>query len=81
MRAMKYFRHILMHHETFFKIFDGSQNISLRSIFVGVEAQTSETRQIVVKIKIKNLMHFDPDARVFALSNCTTYNFVTNFLQ
>ena len=31
---MKYFRHILMCHETFFKIFDGPQDIFLCSIFV-----------------------------------------------
>ena len=31
--AMKYFRHILMGHEIFFKIFDVPQNIFLRSIF------------------------------------------------
>ena len=32
--VMKYFRHILMGHEIFFKIFSGSQNIFLCSIFV-----------------------------------------------
>ena len=32
--AMKYFRHILMGHEIFFKIFDGPQNIFLCSIFI-----------------------------------------------
>ena len=32
--VMKYFRHILMVHEIFFKIFDGRQNIFLYSIFV-----------------------------------------------
>ena len=32
--VMKYFRHILMGHKIFFKMFDGSQNISLCSIFV-----------------------------------------------
>ena len=32
--VMKYFRHILMGHEIFLKIFDGTQNISLRSIFI-----------------------------------------------
>ena len=31
---MKYFRHILMGHEIYFKIFDGPQNIFLCSIFV-----------------------------------------------
>ena len=33
MGVMKYFRHILMDHEIFFKIFDGPQNIFLCSIF------------------------------------------------
>ena len=32
--VMKYFRHILMGHEIFLKVFDGTQNISLRSIFI-----------------------------------------------
>ena len=32
--VMKYFRHILMGHEKFFKIFDRPQNIFLCSIFV-----------------------------------------------
>ena len=30
----KYFRHILMGHEIFFKIFDGRRNIFLCSIFI-----------------------------------------------
>ena len=34
MGAMKYFSHILMGHEIFFKIFDGSQNIFLCSFFI-----------------------------------------------
>ena len=34
MGVIKYFRHILIGHETFFKIFEGPQNILLRSIFV-----------------------------------------------
>ena len=32
--VMKYFRHILMGHEIFLKIFDGPRNIFLCSIFV-----------------------------------------------
>ena len=32
--VMKYFRHILMGHEIFLKIFDGPQNFFLRSIFI-----------------------------------------------
>ena len=31
---MKYFRHILMGHEIFFKIFDEPQNIFVCSIFI-----------------------------------------------
>ena len=34
MEVMKYFRHILMVHEIFLKIFDTPQNIFLCSIFV-----------------------------------------------
>ena len=34
MGVMKYFRHIFMSHEIFFKIFDGAQSIFLYSIFV-----------------------------------------------
>ena len=49
--VMKYFRHILMGHEIFFKIFEGPQNIFLCSIFVilffievkGVGAQDIQT--------------------------------------
>ena len=32
--VMKYFRHILTGHEIFLNIFDGPQNIFLRSIFI-----------------------------------------------
>ena len=31
--------------------------------------QSADIRQIMVNIQKKSLMHFDPDARVFALSN------------
>ena len=34
MELMKHFRHILMSHEIFFKIFDGPQNAFLCSFFV-----------------------------------------------
>ena len=47
--VMKYFRHILMGHEKFFKLFDGPQNIFLCYIFVilffklrGLELKTSK---------------------------------------
>ena len=91
MGVMKYFRHILMGHEIFSKIFDGLRNIFLESIFIilsfklkGLEHKISklaikeiypaDVRQIVVKIKKKCLMHFDPDARVFVLSNSLSEN-------
>ena len=45
MGAMKYFRHILMDHEIFFKIFDEPQNIFLCSIF------------IILFFKLKGLKH------------------------
>ena len=34
MGVIKYFRHIVLGHEIFFKIFDAPQNIFLCSIFV-----------------------------------------------
>ena len=47
--VMKYFRHILIGHKIFFKIFDGPQNISFYSILVilffklrGLEHKTSK---------------------------------------
>ena len=45
MGVMKYFRHTLMDHEMFFKIFDGPRNIFLCSIF------------IILLFKIKGLKH------------------------
>ena len=45
MGVMKYFRHILMGHEIFFKIFDGSQNMFLCFIF------------IILFFKLKGLKH------------------------
>ena len=44
MGAMKYFRHILMGHEIFFKNLDGPQNIFLCSIFI-------------ILFKLKGLQH------------------------
>ena len=50
MRVMKYFRHILMGHEIFVKIFDGPENIFSCSIFLilffklrGLEYQNIQT--------------------------------------
>ena len=60
MGVMKYFRHILMGHEIFFKIFDGPQNIFTCSIFAILffklgdlehKINSADIRQIVVKIK------------------------------
>ena len=45
MKVIKYFSHILMGHEIFFKIFDGPQNIFLCSIFIilfGLKHQISK---------------------------------------
>ena len=47
MGAMKYFKHILMGHEVFFKTCDGPRNI-LRSIF------------IIFFFKVKGLKHKIP---------------------
>ena len=76
---MKYFRHILMVHEIFFKIFDGPQNIFLRSIFVillfklrGLEHKISKLaiKKIEERQDILNKSHpFIDSARVFDLSN------------
>ena len=45
MGVMKYFKHILMGHEIFFKILDGPRNIFLCSIF------------IILLLKLKGLKH------------------------
>ena len=34
MGVIKYFRHILMGHEIFFKVFDGPQNVFLRFVCI-----------------------------------------------
>ena len=75
MGAMKYFRHILMDHEIFFKIFDGPRNIFLCSILIILFFKLKGLKHNPFNLKRggknkKNvLMHFDPDARVFVLSN------------
>ena len=74
-----------MRHEIFFKIFDGSQTIFLCSIFVillfklrGLQQRLdmlnkshplSRYKANSGKNEEKCLMRFDPDARVFVLSN------------
>ena len=56
MGVMKYFKHILMDHEIFFKLFDGPQNIFLCSIFIilffklrGLEYKISKLAILVIK--------------------------------
>ena len=53
MGFMKYFRHILMGHETFFKIFDGPQNIFFMSIFVILFSKLRESEHKISKLAIK----------------------------
>ena len=51
----KYFRHIMMGHEIFFKIFDGSQNIFLSSIFVLSFFKLRELEHKIFKLAIKEI--------------------------
>ena len=55
MGAMKYFRHILMGHEIFFKIFDGSRNIFLRSIFIILFFKLKGLQHKISKLVIKEI--------------------------
>ena len=55
MGFMKYFRHILMSHETFFKIFDGPQNIFFMSIFVILFSKLRESEHKISKLAIKEI--------------------------
>ena len=55
MGVMKYFRHILMGHETFFKIFDGPQNIFLCSIFIILFFKLKWLKQKISKLAIKEI--------------------------
>ena len=52
---MKYFRHIVMGHEIFFKIFDGPQNIFLCSIFVILFFKLKELKHKISKLAIKEI--------------------------
>ena len=54
MGAMKYFRHILMGHEVFFKIFDGPQNI-LCSIFMILFLKVKGLKHKIPKLAIKEI--------------------------
>ena len=54
-RVMKYFSHILIGHEIFFKIFDGPQNIFLRSIFVILFFMLRRLEHKIYKLSIKEV--------------------------
>ena len=53
--VMKYFRHILMGHEIFFKIFDGPQNIFLCSIFIILFFKLNGLKHQISKLGIKEI--------------------------
>ena len=53
--VMKNFRHILMGHEIFFKIFDGSQNIFLCSIFIILFFKLKWLKHKISKLAIKEI--------------------------
>ena len=55
MGAMKYFRHILMGHEIFFKIFDGSRNIFVCSIFIVLFLKVKGLKHKISKLAIKEI--------------------------
>ena len=52
---MKYFRHILMRHEIFFKIFDGPQDIFLCSIFVILFFKLRGLKHKIPQLAIKEI--------------------------
>ena len=54
MWAMKYFRHILIGHEVFFKIFDGPRNISC-SIFIILFFKVKGLKYKIPKLAIKEI--------------------------
>ena len=53
--VMKYFRHILMGHGIFFKIFDGPQNIFLRSIVIILFFKWKGLKHKIFKQAIKEI--------------------------
>ena len=55
MGVIKYFRHILIGHEIFFKIFDGPQNIFLCSIFVILFFKLRGLEHKISKLAIKEI--------------------------
>ena len=52
---MKYFRHILMGHEIFLKIFDGPQNIFLWSILIILFFKLNRLKHKISKLAIKEI--------------------------
>ena len=71
MGVMKYFRHILMGHEIYFKIFDiAITEIYERQDMLNKSHPLSRYKANSGKnFKKKCLMYFEPDARAFVLSN------------
>ena len=55
MGVIKYFRHILMGHEIFFKIFDGPRNIFLCSLFVILFFKLRGLEHKISKLAIKEI--------------------------
>ena len=55
MGVMKYFRHILMGHEIFFKIFDRPQNIFLCSNFIILIFKLKRLKHNISKLAIKEI--------------------------
>ena len=55
MEVMKYFKHILIDHEIFFKIFDTPQNILLCSIFIILFFTLKGLKHKISKLAIKEI--------------------------
>ena len=55
MGVMKYFRHILMGDEIFFKIFDGPRNIILFTIFIILFFKLKVLKHKISKLAIKEI--------------------------
>ena len=55
MRVMKYFRHILIGNEIFFKIFDDPQNIFLYSIFAILSFKLRGLEHKISKLVVKEI--------------------------
>ena len=53
--VIKYFRHILLGHEMFFKLFHGSQNVFLCSIFVILFFKLRELEHKISKLATREI--------------------------